>query len=439
MNGWLGQVSLRIVDRGPMGLNGRLDGFPQHSPFLGGAELSQPPKCCNLPDGTSKCFDHSTEACINTWNNGTPIPGAPDCVVNIRGEEVHPDCYNSLAPPTALSGRSRRIPLYNLGSSIKDLPEAQPLPTRPLLGKWQPHGWKFWERKPKSSQPAATASTSTSPDPTPSTGQKIACVNGPDLYDVYNSDMTLVEKAVLHPEVKYPGIQFANFPPCPVPQATGVGGLCDIPAQYLAPKDPNGPPGKPVLACFDERGVTLLDYVTGAPIGTHFNASCLSLLSDVTRAQPGDSRCTFLAPVTTPPSGGTGTTPPSGGTSTTPPSGGSGTTPPSGGAGGTLPVSGVEGTSAIAPGGGSMPIANAEPMPATGGNGGGFLPVLPPPQNMTRPASPTGAFPGQPFAATPALQPQRPIPTVKAPAPLPPPCPLGPVPLKKWVEGCMGT
>jgi len=383
----------------------------QPSPFLGEARLrrgyelgrpiahlSQPPSCCNSPDGT-KCFDHSTGECINTWNSTGATPNVPDCVQNPRGEWVHPECYTPPAAPIQMEGRVRRLSFYSLGAWVKDLP---PPPA-----------------------PAPAPAPATTPEPAPAP-QLIACVNGPDLYDVYNPDMTLVEKAVLRPEGKYPGIKIGSFPPCPVPQATGVGGLCDIPGEYLAPKDPNGPRGKPVLACFDERGVTLFDYVTGAVIGTHFNASCLSLLSDVTRAQPGDSRCgnAGAATVAPPPGGGTGTTPPSGGTGTTPPSGSTGTTPPSGSTGTVSPT-----------GGESMPVSNIEPMPATGG--GSFVPVLPPPQSMTTASPPTGAFPGQPFAAMPPAQ--KPIPTAKAPAPLPPTCPLGPVPIAEWAKGCMGS
>lgn len=390
MNGWLRPIALRLVERGPslMGSRVRTEDIRQPQAFLGQARLrpsyelgrpiahlGQGPKCCNSPDGT-KCFDHATGDCINTWNSTAATPGAPSCVQNPQGEFVHPDCWT---PPLQLGARARRIPFYNLGRG-------------PMMGQAEP--------------PA---------------GQKlIACVNGPDLYDIYNPDMSLVARNVLSPNAQYPDAQidFAQFPPCPVPQATGAGGLCDVPHEYLAPKDPNGPQGKPVLACFNTRGVTLFDYVTGAVIGTHLNAACLSLLSDVTRAPEGDSRCTEgSAPAVTPPSGG--------GSDVTPPGGGSQvTTPPSGG------------TEEIKPpiGGGVSPGTGPEPIPATGA--GSFVPVLPPPQNMTTASSPTGAFPGQPFAAMPP--PQKPIPIAKAPAPLLPACPLGPVPLRQWVEGCLG-
>lgn len=402
MNGWL--RPLNLSERGPLpgGFGLPIQDIRQPQVFLGQtrlrqsyelgrpvAHLDQPPKCCNSPDGT-KCFDHSTGECINTWNSTVSTPNAPDCVQNSRGEWLHPDCVGP-APVPQMGRRVRRLPFFSLGAWVKDLPPP----------------------------PAPTPEPTTAPEP-----QKlVACVNGPDLYDIYNPDMTLVERAVLNPNSKYPNAQidFAKFPPCPVPQATGVGGLCDVPSEYLAPKDPSGPRGKPVLVCYDNQGVTLFDYVTGAVIGTHLNAACLSLLSDVTRAEPGDSRCAnggtanIVQPPPPPPGGGTGTTPPSGGTGTTPPSGGQGTTPVSGG-------------------GQAMPANGSEPMPAAGG--GSFVPVLPPPQSMTTASPPTGAFPGQPFAAMPP--PQKPVPIAKAPAPLPPPCPLGPVPLRKWVEGCMG-
>lgn len=446
MNGWLRPIPLRIVERGPIygGFGPHVQDIRQPQPFLGQAtlrqsyelgrpvaHLDQGPKCCNSPDGT-KCFDHSTGECINTWNSAAPTSNVPDCVQNPRGEWVHPDCWT---PPPApqMEGRTRRLPFFSLGALVNDLPDAQPIPTSNTLGKWQPHGWKFWERKPKSQAPAAAATPASTPEPTPTpeptSGKKlIACVNGPDLYDIYNPDMSLVARGVLNPAAQYPDaeVEIAQFPPCPVPQATGVGGLCDVPSEYLAPKDPNGPRGKEVLACFEERGVTLFDYVTGAVIGTHLNAACLSLLSSVTRAQEGDPRCAGISAATT--------TPPSGGTGTTPPDGGAGTTPPSGGAG-TAPGSGDQGASGVSPAGGGMPVSNLEPTPAAGG--GGFLPVLPQQQSMTSASPPTGAFPGQPFAAMPPAQ--KPIPTAKAPAPLPPACPLGPVPIAEWAKGCMGS
>lgn len=253
----------------------------------------------------------------------------------------------------------------------------------------------------------------------------VACINGPDLYDVYNSDMTLVAKGVLNPNASYPDAQidFAKFPPCPVPMATGAGGLCDVPNEYLAPKDPSGTPGKPVLVCYTSQGVTLLDYVTGAPIGTHLNASCLSLLSSFTAAQEGDPRCSGGSVPATPTP--TSTQPTS--TTSSSPGGSQGTSQPSPGDQG-------QGTSSVSPGGEVMPTSGSAPIPAAGQNG--VVPVLPQTQKTTVASAPTGAFPGQPFAA--ARPAQAPVPIAKAPAPLPPPCPLGPVPLRKWVEGCMG-
>jgi len=107
MNEWLGPVSLRLVDRGPLfgGFGSRIQDIRQPQPFLGQARLKQsyelgrpvahldqPPDCCNSPDGT-KCFDHSTGECINTWNSTVATPNAPDCVQDTRGEWVHPYCY----------------------------------------------------------------------------------------------------------------------------------------------------------------------------------------------------------------------------------------------------------------------------------------------------------------------------------------------------------
>jgi hypothetical protein len=406
MNAWLGQVSLRLVERGSAlgSFRARPENIRQHEAFLGQAtlqpsyqlgrplpfrQMGESPKCCNSPDG-AKYFDHSTGECVNTWNKGTPTDGEPSCIQNAQGDWIHPECSPPPAAPAQMEGRVRRIPIVNI----------QPQ-HRGYLGAWV----KPLEPPPPSPTPAAT---------TPEQRKLVACVNGPDLYDIYNPDMTLVAKAVLNPSTQYPDAQidFAKFPPCPVPQATGVGGLCDVPIEYLAPKDPSGPAGKPVLACFTSQGVTLLDYATGAPVGTHLNASCLSLLSDVTRAQEGDPRCgAGSGPVATPPVPSPTPTPPP-----SPP------TPPS------------DGTSSTSPVGGVMPTSGTSPIPATGQDG--IVPVLPAPQQMTSASPPTGAFPGQPFAAMPPAQ--GPIPTAKAPAPLPPPCPLGPVPLRKWVEGCLG-
>lgn len=395
MYGWLGQVSLRLVERGFSldGFRAHPENIRQHEAFLGEAtlkssyNLSRPlsfrqlgaaPKCCNTPDG-AKYFDHSTGECINTWNKSTPTDGEPSCVQNAQGEWVHPEC----APPTPprMEGIARRIPLVNVGRS-------------PMMGQ------------------AATTKK-----------KLIACVNGPDLYDVYNPDMTLVAKALLNPSGTYPDaqIEYAKFPPCPVPQATSVGGLCDV-------------PNIPVLVCYTSQGMTLIDIATGAAVGAHVSGACLSLLSNYTIAQDGDPRCTGLTGAAAPvPSPALAPTP----TQThTQPSNTNATPPASGNQGGSKPSPGNQGQGAPSPspGGGPMPVSNSEPIPAAGQNG--IVPVLPPSQQMTTASAPTGAFPGQPFASSPARQ--GPIPTAKAPAPLPPPCPLGPVPLAKWVQGCMG-
>lgn len=412
MNGWLRPIPLKLANLGPSlsGLGARAWDTRDPQAFLGQIRLQQPhqlerpvahldqgPKCCNAPDGTTKCFDHSTGECINTWNKDTPTAGAKACVRNSEGDWVHPDCYTP--PPPKMNGRIRRIPISNLGAgSVSDT----------------------------SGQPPSSAAAAPQ--------KLIACINGPDLYDIYNPDMSLVARRVLDPNASYPGAQidFAKFPPCPVPQSTGVGGLCDLPNEYLAPADPSGPPAKSVLVCYGNNGVTLFDYVTGAVIATHLSSACLSLLSNATIAQAGDPRCSGGAGPATP---ATSTPPSGGGQVTTPPSPGPSTAPPSGdqvtgsaGQGTVSPGSGDQGTSALSPGGEVLPVSGSEPIPATG------VPVLPAPQQFSTASAPTGAFPGQPFSAT-----QQPVPLAKAPAPLPPPCPLGPVPLRKWVEGCMGS
>jgi hypothetical protein len=417
MNAWLGPISLRLVERGPSlgGPRVRSEDIRQPEAFLGQAtlrssydlgrpvhpNLGQEPKCCNAPDGTTKCYDHTDGVCQNTWNSGAPTPGAPPCIQDSRGEWVHPDCRYSPPPPTArLAGRVRQLPLVvvNFG----------PMPGRShMMG-----------------------------DTAPAQQKLIACVNGPDLYDIYNPDMSLVAKAVLNPAASYPNaqVEIAKFPPCPVPQATGAGGLCDLPL------------GRSMVGCWNpKKGWTLFDATTGAPLGTNISGACISLIKDFTEAPPGDSRCAGAsAPSgggqgTTPSGGGQGTTPSGGGDQGTAPSGGGnqgttppiggdqGTTPSGGGDQGTFPISNVDGVSA-ASGGQVMP--GSEPIPATG------IPVLPPAQQMTTASPPTGAFPGQPFAAAPMAN--KPVPIAKAPAPLPPTCPLGPVPLRQWAEGCMG-
>lgn len=366
--------------------------------------LGQEPKCCNAPDGTTKCFDHTDGVCQNTWNSAAPTPGAPSCVRDSRGEWVHPDCRNSPPPPVArLAGQARRLPLISVNFG-------------PMFGRGPLMGQASGSQK-----------------------QLIACINGPDLYDIYNPDMSLVAKAVLNPNASYPDAQidFAKFPPCPVPQATGVGGLCDIPPGYEPL--PGGGANKSAVGCWDPKlGWTLFDAASGAVIGNHISGACLSLIGSFSQLPAGDPRCGGGSPSSTPTSGGgdQGTTPPSGG-------GTQGTTPPSGGSQGTTPPSsGDQGTSAAADGAGAgvdaaagaggevMPGYGAEPIPATG------VPVLPPPQQSTTASPPTGAWPGQPFAAAPMAN--KPVPIAKAPAPLPPTCPLGPVPLRQWAEGCMG-
>lgn len=67
------------------------------------------------------------------------------------------------------------------------------------------------------------------------------------------------------------------------------------------------------------------------------------------------------------------------------------------------------------------------PYPAT------ETPVLPRAARTTTETPMTGAYPGNPFGATPAVH------VAQTPAPLPAACPVGPVPLRQYFEGCMGV
>jgi len=409
MNEWLRPISLRLAERGPSlgGSRVRSEDIRQPQAFLGQARLrpsydlgrpahanlGQEPKCCNAPDGTTKCFDHATGVCQNTWNSGSPTPGAPACVMNYRGEWVHPDCWDSPPPPAArLAGRERRLPLLNVNFG--------PMTRRPMMG-----------------------------DTAPAQQNLIACVNGPDLYDIYNPDMTLVAKAVLNPTSVYPNVQITGFPPCPVPQATGQGGLCDIPHGYEPL--PGGGAAKAAVGCFNPKtGWTLFDASTGVVLGTHISGACLTLIGSFSPLPDGDPRCSGGGAATAPPTSTPTPTPtptPGGSPGAPPPSNGP-TVPSSGGQAPSQP-SGGQAASSGATGSG---IPSSVPIPATG------VSVLPQHQNTTSPSSPTGAWPGNPFAAAPGIHPPAPVPVAQAPAPLPPTCPLGPVPLRQWAAGCMG-
>lgn len=391
MNGWLRQVSLRLVDGGhSLGETKLRSAYDLSRPVQ--PHLGQEPKCCNAPDGTTKCFDHATGVCQNTWNSGSPTPGAPTCIQNYRGEWVHPDCWDSPPPPAArLAGRERRLPLLNVNFG--------PISGRHLMGDTAPQQQKL-----------------------------IACVNGPDLYDIYNPDMSLVAKAVLNPASAYPNaqVEIAGFPPCPVPQATGQGGLCDIPHGYEP--IPGGGAEKAAVGCWNPKtGWTLFDASTGQVIGTNISGACLSLIGSFSPLPDGDPRCSGGAGAAAPPTQPAPTPTPT--QAPTPTSGVNANT-------GTVPTQPINQTNMVdAASGGipTQPMQSGEPIPATG------VSVLPQHQNTTSPASPTGAWPGNPFSAAPAMRPQAPVPVAKAPAPLPPACPLGPVPLRQWVKGCMGT
>lgn len=275
--------------------------------------------------------------------------------------------------------------------------------------------------------PGGASSPSSGQSGTAPQQQLIACINGPDLYDVYNPNMSLVAKGVLNPSTSYPNsqIQFPKGPPCPVPQSTGVGGLCDVPSVYLAPKDPSGPPGRAVLACYvPNHGVTLVDYATGAPIGTHLNAACLSLLSDVTIARDDDPRCGGVSGTATPPSN----TPPP----TTPPTATPPVTPPSTGP---TPVTPPPVTP---PSSGSMPAQPIAPP----------LPIAPPSgQIQTQPIMSPAFMPGYAPMPTYGQAPGAPMPTygtppagaiptyAPAPAPAAAPIPTMPIPQTSGPSG----
>lgn len=283
--------------------------------------------------------------------------------------------------------------------------------------------------------PAPTPSPAQSPTgggPSPSSGAAgaaaqenlIACINGPDLYDVYNPDMSLVGKAVLNPSASYPNAQisFPKGPPCPVPQATGAGGLCDVPARYLAPKDPSGRQGDPVLVCYiKDHGMTLIDYVTGAPIGTHLSGACLSLLSNATIAQEGDPRCAGLTGSATPrPTPPQPITPPT----STPPA----TTPTSG----PLPTQPITAPPAVTPpSGGGMPT---QPITAPGAPGASPWPAYGAPIGVSAPAYGDGGgnsmIQAQSMQAPPLMPSQKPMACANT---------LIPKQMDQWFEECPGV
>lgn len=471
MNGWLGQVSLRLVERGSSLGGLRAPEIRQQDAFLGQARLQHSyklgrpvhlgdnSKCCNAPDG-SHCFDETTGECINTWNSESPNPGSPPCVRDVHGNWVHPDC---LPPPPPMAGRVRRIPLQNLSR-------------RPMMGQ------------------GANCCNKRMPDGT----SHLECTN--PLWVSANPD--------------------PRYPDCGVP---GEGGGTPTPAPAPAPPAGGGPL-PPALSCPVANGkFTLLNYQTGAVIVENIDQSQFPQFSDNVTSVPdpaADSRCAPYSGGGPPTAVATGACalpqdkkfimcPPSNGISlnyyleaetanyvqnmttqspecanqenviqvaaNSPYCGGSnvqgpGSGPPQlvacflspgmtpgehivdvhNGPDFALLASGMmvkdiptrfpgkrwiivrpEHCSALPDFGlpaVAAPTPSPEPIPATG------VEVLPPRQETASASPPTGAWPGQPFAAA-----RQPVPMAKAPAPLPPPCPLGPVPLRRWVEGCLGA
>jgi len=88
------------------------------------------------------------------------------------------------------------------------------------------------------------------------------------------------------------------------------------------------------------------------------------------------------------------------------------------------------------------PVSSQVPLPDTGESvPASGVPVLPARMQQTTESAPTGAWPGQPFSAMAPPAPPQQVPLKPAAQPIPPPvetCPLGPVPLRRWVEGCIG-
>jgi hypothetical protein len=248
--------------------------------------------------------------------------------------------------------------------------------------------------------PSGPTGASPSPAPSPSTTPQnlTACINGPDLYDVYGPGMSLVAKAVLNPNASYPGAQisFPKGPPCPVPQATGAGGLCDLPMQYLAKGQ-----SKPVLGCWDSKtGWTLYDHATGAVIGQNISGACISLLGSFTAAQPGSSLCSGASAPAPSPSGTPPATAPAPAPGSIPTQPLPGQAPVSGAASGPIPTQPIQPPQT--PGGSPWPAYGSPigvPAPSYGaissesmqapGYGGGIqakpMPtpaLMPPPQRM---------------------------------------------------------
>jgi hypothetical protein len=479
MNGWLGQVSLRLAERGHT-----LSGFRapaqqrQLGVFLGQTplrpsyelgrpvhHLSQEPKCCNTPDGRTLCFDKATGECQGTWDSDSNTPGAPSCVLDYQGNWTHPDCVKPRAQPTQMSGRVRQLPLLNLNFG-------------PMLGRG------------------------------PSMGMTANCCN-----KEYPDGTVWLECS--NPLWRSPNADY-RFPMCGAPGGSGTqppvdggaggggttpggggttpggggttpGGGGTTPggggADWSGATPPSGNAKPPTVACpLGNFRYTLVTHDTGAVVAANITRNQFEFYTqDVTDLPEGrpcsdDWRCAPICgtPAPAPGDSGASTPPPTPGASC--PAGqtknyknecvpgpfaacrnGDGSwrlfnqsTGEYYGNAANENANGVDFPTGVVasisdanglycqqhPSPTQPPVSAPSPQPTPGPIPTTGIPVLPPPQATTIASPPTGAWPGQPFAAAPRPQP---VPIAKAPAPLPPTCPLGPVPLRRWVEGCMGS
>lgn len=195
------------------------------------------------------------------------------------------------------------------------------------------------------------------------------------------------------------------------PSCPGAQGVAPISTPSTQPPPSAG--GKPpALACpMEGDRWALLNYVSGALIAENITRGEFSTYADDITDLPADTVCDDprCAPYCAPEEPTSVSTPPP------------------------EPVS--QPPSATRPG----------PIPASG------VSVLPPSQTMTTAAQPTGAWPGQPFPTrqpylppvqTPIPAPvapptPQPVPIMKTSPPIPEACPLGPVPLRQWVDDCV--
>jgi hypothetical protein len=421
MNGWLGPVSLRLAGRGYSlgGLRAPAQDIRQHSAFLGQARLrpsydlgrpvqhlGQEPKCCNAPDGSTLCFDEATGECQNTWNSGSPTPGAPACVLDASGHWTHPDCWTPPPPPVQMAGpgRVRRIPLLNLNFGPM-LGRGPNLGQANCCNRTMPDGTVWLEcldplwRTPNAdyrfpmcgepggsgTQPPVGGGGGTAPGGGGGTAPGGGGGTAPDGGGAAPGDGGTTPDGtfpVVNGDGKAPGGGGAPTPTpspdttCPEGQVLNNEDKC-VPGNFSACRNGDGS-----WRLFKHDGdVDPLNdvYYGSAPNayanGVNYPEGVVASIADANGLYCQEHPVPTQAPV-------------------------------------------------------SAPEPTPGPIPASG------IPVLPPPQATTIESPPTGAWPGQPFSVAPRNQP---VPMAKAPAPLPPACPLGPVPLRRWVEGCMGS